>query len=129
MLCCKIVRSQNNLKLKVRTEFPNVWGEYKYHSNPYIQGTTYPVIFRCSISIFIPFSTFQVHVPWPWLSPRVHALYVRPLQCVRVAREPWNGAISLSRKCLNAHAQTWMTRALFSPAFYPSSFSRDELIV
>ena len=30
------------MKLKVRTEFPNVWGEYKYHSNPYIQGTTIP---------------------------------------------------------------------------------------
>ena len=40
MLCCKIIKSLNNLKLKVRTEFPNVWGEYKYHSNPYIQGTT-----------------------------------------------------------------------------------------
>ena len=22
------------MKLKVRTEFPNVWGEYKYHGNP-----------------------------------------------------------------------------------------------
>ena len=42
MLCCKIIKSPNNLKLKVRTEFPNVWGEYKYHSNPYIQGTTVP---------------------------------------------------------------------------------------
>ena len=42
MLCCKIIKSQNNLKLKVRTEFPNVWGEYKYHGNPYIQGTTVP---------------------------------------------------------------------------------------
>ena len=29
----------NNLKVKVRTEFSNVWGEYKNHSNPYIQGT------------------------------------------------------------------------------------------
>ena len=37
------------LKLKVRTEFPNVWGEYKYHSNPYIQGTTVP----CDISVRI----------------------------------------------------------------------------
>ena len=36
------MKSQNNLKLKVRTEFPNVWGEYKYHGNPYIQGTTVP---------------------------------------------------------------------------------------
>ena len=26
-------------KLKVRTEFPNVWLEYKYHSNPYIHST------------------------------------------------------------------------------------------
>jgi hypothetical protein len=30
------------LKLKVRTVFQNVWGEYKYHSNPYIHGTTVP---------------------------------------------------------------------------------------
>ena len=28
VLCCKLVKSQNNLKLKVRTDFPNVWGEY-----------------------------------------------------------------------------------------------------
>ena len=42
MLCCKIIKSPNNLKLKVRTEFPNVWREYKYHSNPYIQVTTVP---------------------------------------------------------------------------------------
>ena len=35
VLCCKII-SQNNLKLKVRTQFPDVWGEYKYHGNPYI---------------------------------------------------------------------------------------------
>ena len=28
--------------MKVRTEFSNVWGEYKNHSNPYIQGTTVP---------------------------------------------------------------------------------------
>ena len=26
----------------VGTEFSNVWGEYKNHSNPYIQGTTVP---------------------------------------------------------------------------------------
>ena len=30
------------LKLKVRTVFQNVWGEYKYHGNPYIQGTIVP---------------------------------------------------------------------------------------
>ena len=30
------------LKVKVRTGFSNVWGEYKNHSNPYIQGTTVP---------------------------------------------------------------------------------------
>ena len=28
--------------MKVGTEFSNVWGEYKNHSNPYIQGTTVP---------------------------------------------------------------------------------------
>ena len=40
-MCCA-VKSLNNLKLKVRNEFPNVWGEYKYRGNPYIQGTTVP---------------------------------------------------------------------------------------
>ena len=30
------------VKLKAISEFPNVWGEYKNHSNPYIQGTTVP---------------------------------------------------------------------------------------
>ena len=40
-MCCAL-KSLNRLKLKVRTEFPNVWGEYKYHGNPYIQGTTVP---------------------------------------------------------------------------------------
>ena len=34
--------SQNDLKLKARSEFPNVWGEYKKHSKSYIQGTTVP---------------------------------------------------------------------------------------
>ena len=28
--------------MKVGTEFSNVWGEYKNHSNPYIQGNTVP---------------------------------------------------------------------------------------
>ena len=36
------VLSLIDLKLKARSEFPNVWGEYKNHSNPYIQGTTVP---------------------------------------------------------------------------------------
>ena len=56
MLCCKIIKSQNNLKLKVRTEFPNVWGEYKYNSNPYIQGTTVPCdyVYSTLTSIFAP---------------------------------------------------------------------------
>ena len=36
------VKSLKDLKVKVRTEFSNVWGEYKNHSNPYIQGTTVP---------------------------------------------------------------------------------------
>ena len=26
---------KSDLKLKTRSEFPNVWGEYKNHSNPY----------------------------------------------------------------------------------------------
>ena len=36
-VCCAV-----KSKLKIRTEFSNVWGEYKNHSNPYIQGTTVP---------------------------------------------------------------------------------------
>ena len=40
-LAHSFVLTCNNLKLKVKTEFPNVWGEYKYHGNPYIQGTVY----------------------------------------------------------------------------------------
>ena len=27
------------VKVKARTEFSIVWGEYKNHTNPYIQGT------------------------------------------------------------------------------------------
>ena len=34
-----ILSAIKDLKVKVRTEFPNVWGE---HSNPYIPGTTVP---------------------------------------------------------------------------------------
>ena len=41
-LCCKIIKSEIELKLKARSELPNLWGEYKNHSNPYIQGTTVP---------------------------------------------------------------------------------------
>ena len=33
-LCCKIIKSEINLKLKARSAFSNVWGEYKNHSNP-----------------------------------------------------------------------------------------------
>ena len=40
--CCKIIKSKNDVKVKARTEFSNVWREYKHHSNPYIQGTTVP---------------------------------------------------------------------------------------
>ena len=42
VLCCKVIKSQIDLKLKARSEFPNVWGEYKNLSNPFIQGTTLP---------------------------------------------------------------------------------------
>ena len=42
MYCSVNSLSQRNLKLKVRTVFQNVWGVYKYHGNPYIQGTTVP---------------------------------------------------------------------------------------
>ena len=40
-LCCKIVESQIDLKVKTRSDFPNVWGEYENHINSYIQGTIY----------------------------------------------------------------------------------------
>ena len=33
------VKSQTDLKLKARSEYSNVWGEYKNHSNLCIQGT------------------------------------------------------------------------------------------
>ena len=38
-LCCKVIQSQIDLKLKVRGEFPNVWREYTQKN---IQGTTVP---------------------------------------------------------------------------------------
>ena len=62
LLCHKIITSQNNLKLKVRTEFSNVWGEYKYHGNPYIQGTTVP----CDIHVpsLCMFHTLYIHTKW-----------------------------------------------------------------
>ena len=41
-LRCKIIKSEIDLKLKARSEFSNVWGKYKNHGNPYIQGTTVP---------------------------------------------------------------------------------------
>ena len=44
-----LIKSQIDLKLKAKSEFPNVWGEYKNHSNPYIQGTTVP----CDIYIYV----------------------------------------------------------------------------
>ena len=45
MICAvKSLKVKFDLKLKAKSEFSNVWGEYKNHSNPYIQGTTVPVI-------------------------------------------------------------------------------------
>ena len=41
--------------MKVRTEFSNVWGEYKNHSNPYIQGTTVPCDISCLTVLEINF--------------------------------------------------------------------------
>ena len=46
--CTKINGSQVDLKTEVRTEFINVWGEYKNLSNPYIQCTTVP----CDVAVF-----------------------------------------------------------------------------
>ena len=37
-----ILSDMNNLKVKVGTEFPNVWGEY--NSNPIYRVLPYPVI-------------------------------------------------------------------------------------
>ena len=43
MICAvKSLKAKFTCKLKARSEFSNVWGEYKNHSNPYIQGTTVP---------------------------------------------------------------------------------------
>ena len=44
-----MIISQIDLKLKARSEFPNVWGEYKNHTKSYIQGTTVPcdVLGKC----------------------------------------------------------------------------------
>ena len=39
-MCVLYSKNRNNLKLKVRSEFSNVRGEYTHHGNPYIQGTT-----------------------------------------------------------------------------------------
>ena len=36
LTCIEIIKSHNKWKLKIRTEFPDVWGEYKYHGNPYV---------------------------------------------------------------------------------------------
>ena len=44
LMTCSVlyVKSLKVLKLKGRSEFSNVWGEYINHSNPYIRGTTVP---------------------------------------------------------------------------------------
>ena len=34
------IKLLNDLKVKARSQFPNVWEEYKHHSNPYIQDRT-----------------------------------------------------------------------------------------
>ena len=66
-------------------------------------------IFRCHFHFIFhfPFSISIIDFSSPrslaLALSRVHALYIWPLHCVRVRREPWNGAIS---KFLNAHAQT-----------------------
>ena len=39
LLSCKVIKSRSNLNVKVRTEFPNVWGEYKINTL-YIHSTT-----------------------------------------------------------------------------------------
>ena len=48
------------MKLKVRTEFPNVWGEYRYHGNPYIQGTTVP----CDRAVLSPYLNWPCRPSW-----------------------------------------------------------------
>ena len=56
-LSCKLIKSHRNLKLKVRTVFQNVWGEYKYHGNPYIQGTIHRTL-SYLLSLCYSFSHF-----------------------------------------------------------------------
>ena len=84
MLCCKIGKSQNNLKL--RTDFPNVWGEYKYHSNRYIQGTTVTcdVYIPVSKLVYCTFSTIPI---CPFLIQRIVYLsppffHLLPAKCI-----------------------------------------------
>ena len=43
MKTCVLPRNQS-LKLKARTEFSNILGEYKYHGNPYILDTTLDLV-------------------------------------------------------------------------------------
>ena len=38
-MCCTVKALEVEI-LKVRSEFPNEWGEEQYHGNPYTQGTT-----------------------------------------------------------------------------------------
>ena len=47
-MCCKFIKSQRNLKLKVRTVFQNIWGEYKNHTIPIYRVLPYPVIVKSS---------------------------------------------------------------------------------
>ena len=46
----------NEAKLNERTEFPNVWGEYKYHGNPYMQDTPVP----CDTSVRTQTNLFTI---------------------------------------------------------------------
>ena len=43
------VKSLNVLKLKARTQFPNIWGGYNNHSIPYNKVLLYPVIWHACL--------------------------------------------------------------------------------
>ena len=55
---------KSDLKLKVRTEFSNVWGEYKYHGNPYIQVLPYPVMYNVHVHVMCDSISLNKNQTW-----------------------------------------------------------------
>ena len=74
MLCCKIIKSPNNLKLKVRTEFPYVWGAIAI---PIYRVLPYPVIGspREETGVYTP-TVPRVRVLVPFITRYGSTLYI-----------------------------------------------------